>query len=510
MAQYRDLNAPPGRVLADIVADMKAEARQSKTGAAGVKDLGLLGDIVWTRPSSSAASLRDVDLDLADARQRIEDAERDLSGTGQRLADAEQAVTDAVAAIDGKLDEAALDDDATSRRLATAMEDVTRKLIVTESAILNHATLIGDTVVDNINVQGKLIGTDGVFTGTVDFANVNVTGTQIVNKLAANSISADKISGGSFEGNQFTGGTFEGTAFRGGSFVGGIYATHPNPDQVGGVMIDDNWGIRGWDSDGNRVFWLSRNTGTLRQSATTYLTDPATGDGLVLAPRSVEGSSYIYFSAGGTTAGSQAAIWRQSYSNGDEPLMMRGAQGGGVHVQDILSVAGPISGKQDLLLTRDARVVRHIQARGNLLAAGAATTSAASNAYIVSPSHSSWTEAGRVYVGKSSRRYKRNIVDWNPDAERVLAMRPRQWQHSDPASPIDERWHVGFIAEEIDDLGLRGLVRYEVSPKGDYLPDGLNYERFAAAQQIVLQKHEAEINELRERIALLEKNQEHQ
>ena len=42
MAQYRDLNAPPSRVLADIVADMKAEARQSKTGAAGVKDLGLL------------------------------------------------------------------------------------------------------------------------------------------------------------------------------------------------------------------------------------------------------------------------------------------------------------------------------------------------------------------------------------------------------------------------------------------------------------------------------------
>ena len=422
-----------------------------------------------------------------------------------------EAVTDPgllLATMDPSASEAAKE--ALTARIVQAMSVQTKKLVVTEETILNHATLIGQTVVDDINIQGKLIGTDGVFTGTVDFANVNVTGTQIVNKLGANSISADKISGGSFEGNQFTGGTFEGTAFRGGSFVGGIYATHPNPDRVGGVMIDDNWGMRGWDSDGNQTFRLSKSTGTMRLSANAYLTDPATGDGLVLAPRSSEGSSFIYFSSGGTTAGNQAAIWRQSYSNGDEPLMMRGAQGGGVHVQDILSVAGPISGKQDLLLTRDARVVRHIQARGNLLAAGAATTSAASNAYIVSPSHSSWTEAGRVYVGKSSRRYKRNIVDWNPDAERVLAMRPRQWQHDDPNSPIDERWHVGFIAEEIDDLGLRGLVRYEVSPEGDYLPDGLNYERFSAAQQIVLRKHEDEINELRERIALLEKNQEPQ
>ena len=46
MVQYRDLNAPPARMLADVVADMKAQERQSKTGDAGVKDLGKAGDIV--------------------------------------------------------------------------------------------------------------------------------------------------------------------------------------------------------------------------------------------------------------------------------------------------------------------------------------------------------------------------------------------------------------------------------------------------------------------------------
>src|SRR5699024_8946315 len=113
--------------------------------------------------------------------------------------------------------------EALSANIVDAMSVNTKKLVVTEEAILNHATLIGDTVVDNINVTGKLIGTDGVFTGTVDFENVNVTGTQLVEKLEANSISADLI-----EGGRFTGETFEG-----GSFVGGEFRTSDNlPGQV--------------------------------------------------------------------------------------------------------------------------------------------------------------------------------------------------------------------------------------------------------------------------------------
>src|SRR5699024_8141079 len=110
-----------------------------------------------------------------------------------------------------------------SAAIVNAMSVNTKKLVVSEEAILNHATLIGDTVVEDINVTVKLIGTDGVFTGTVDFENVNVTGTQLVEKLEANSIRADLI-----EGGRFTGETFEG-----GSFVGGEFRTSDNlPGQV--------------------------------------------------------------------------------------------------------------------------------------------------------------------------------------------------------------------------------------------------------------------------------------
>ena len=75
-------------------------------------------------------------------------------------------------------------------------------LVVTDSAILNHATLIGQTVVDDINVQGKLIGTDGVFTGTVDFENINVTGGAIVEKLSGNTLSGVTVTAGSIDGSR--------------------------------------------------------------------------------------------------------------------------------------------------------------------------------------------------------------------------------------------------------------------------------------------------------------------
>lgn len=162
MVQYRDLNAPPSRMLADVVADMKAQERQSKTGDAGVKDLGESGDVVWPRPDGTPVSVRDVDLDLADARQRIEDAEGDLAGAQARI-------------------DTALDAEGHVR----------------EDEILRNATLLGETVVQEINVTEKLVGTDGVFTGTVDFANVNVTG-----ELLANEISGEHVYGTVVEGGE--------------------------------------------------------------------------------------------------------------------------------------------------------------------------------------------------------------------------------------------------------------------------------------------------------------------
>ena len=101
----------------------------------------------------------------------------------------------------------------------------------------------------------------------------------------------------------------------------------------------------------------------------------------------------------------------------------------------------------------------------------------------------------------SSRRYKENIRDWGADPEAVLALQPRTWQASNPLEGDDpEAWFVGFVAEEVHDLGLTELVQYDEEGK----PDALHYATFSVAQQAVLRKHEEEIADLRSRIKELE------
>lgn len=75
--------------------------------------------------------------------------------------------------------------DTMAAKLVEAMSTVTKRLIVTEDAVLQHVAILGQTVVEDINVHGKLVGTDGVFTGTVDFENVNVTGEVLADMIMA-------------------------------------------------------------------------------------------------------------------------------------------------------------------------------------------------------------------------------------------------------------------------------------------------------------------------------------
>ena len=377
-------------------------------------------------------------------------------------------------------------------RQVQSMSVATKKLIVTDEAILNHATLIGQTVVDDINVQGKLIGRDGVFTGTVDFENVNVTGTQLVNKLGANSIEANMIKGGSFSGEKFTGGEFNGATIIGGAIATTVYASRD-----GGVHIGETTGIRAWDTSGKQTFHLSSSTGAMAVAKSITVSDDSAGRGVYIMPK-VPGAeaTAIYMSSDGKTGSSSAAIVTRFDTDGSEPIEIRGGGGSGVYTNGgVYNEGGPLSTDLDVM-GRDGLFRGKVRTRSAPTTSGAASVRLGTNT----------SNKGVIYEVTSSRRYKRNIVDWSPDPERVLALQPRQWQHDDPNFPkeIDETWHVGFVAEEVDELGLKGLVAYSGDGKGGWRPESLNYDRFAAAQQVVLQKHEAEIKELREHIALLE------
>lgn len=72
MVQYRDLNAPPSRMLADVIADMKAQERQSKTGDHGKKHMGETGDSTWVDPGTGAAhSVREIPSAMDQLREQL-------------------------------------------------------------------------------------------------------------------------------------------------------------------------------------------------------------------------------------------------------------------------------------------------------------------------------------------------------------------------------------------------------------------------------------------------------
>ena len=101
MVQRYNLNEPPPKTFAQLVAEANEKAKSSKTGAHGIKALGETGDIVWLRPDSTTVSVRDVDLNLEDARVRIEEAEQALVLTDERLEAAEGTVAGVRDELDG-------------------------------------------------------------------------------------------------------------------------------------------------------------------------------------------------------------------------------------------------------------------------------------------------------------------------------------------------------------------------------------------------------------------------
>lgn len=77
--------------------------------------------------------------------------------------------------------------------LVRAMSTETKNLVVTESAILQHTTLLGTTVAERLNVTKKLVARDAIVDGTLDVAQLNVTEQMAAEIVNAMSVNAKKL-----------------------------------------------------------------------------------------------------------------------------------------------------------------------------------------------------------------------------------------------------------------------------------------------------------------------------
>lgn len=100
-----------------------------------------------------------------------------------------------------------------------------------------------------------------------------------------------------------------------------------------------------------------------------------------------------------------------------------------------------------------------------------------------------------VGADNSTRRAKFNIKTLEDDFSLILQAQPRTYTRKvDP-----NHWEVGYIAEEMDSLGLKKLVEYDELGR----PDGYNYEKMILYVTEVLKMQHNDIANLQAEIAAL-------
>lgn len=105
------------------------------------------------------------------------------------------------------------------------------------------------------------------------------------------------------------------------------------------------------------------------------------------------------------------------------------------------------------------------------------------------------SSTGRFFFDNSSRRYKRDITPLADDFKLILKAQPKTYTR--PNAP--GRWELGYIAEEMDSLGLNKLVFYNENG----IPDGYNYGKMILYVTEVLKMHNADIEALQQEVAAL-------
>lgn len=107
------------------------------------------------------------------------------------------------------------------------------------------------------------------------------------------------------------------------------------------------------------------------------------------------------------------------------------------------------------------------------------------------------------YNSASSKRFKHQITPLNLDVEKILTIQPVIFKYNSGILHETENQdsiHVGFIAEDLDEAGLTNFVGYDENG----VPESIQYSRYVIALQAVVRDQAQKINDLKNRVSLLE------
>ena len=244
MVQYRDLNAPPARMLADVVADMKAQERQSKTGDAGVKDLGETGDIIWPRWDGGEDSVREVSANVEAARGDIAELnEVILPELADELETSRTDLQQKLDAANARIDDIIVDGGGAGNFTTYSINEPTTEgagegdqwFRVVNGEVIGQwrwdgsvwqPVTLTDAIIAGIDLS-KLVSNGNLSEVVANkmFADLFAANKITAQELAVGAVTAESIASGAIHADEIVGGSFTGETFEGGTFIGGEFRT---------------------------------------------------------------------------------------------------------------------------------------------------------------------------------------------------------------------------------------------------------------------------------------------
>lgn len=329
MVQYRDLNAPPARTLAEIVADMRASERQSKTGDAGVKDLGETGDIIWPRWDGGEESVREVGENVEAARVSIAELnEVVLPELADELETSRIDLQQKLDAANARIDDIIVDGGGAGNFTTYSINEPTTAgtgegdqwFRVVNGEVIGQwrwdgaawqIVTLTDAIIAGIDLS-KLVSNGNLSEVVANkiWADLFTANKITTDELAAGAVTAENLAAGAIRAESIEGGSFVGETFEGGTFTGGLFKTSDAlPGQV--EFADDGY-IPSWGGVGEAYPGL-RITPT---DTSTTATPPGIGaldDGVIVdGGKSTSGVSSFIMTAPG------AALLRSKRADGTD------------------------------------------------------------------------------------------------------------------------------------------------------------------------------------------------
>jgi hypothetical protein len=102
---------------------------------------------------------------------------------------------------------------------------------------------------------------------------------------------------------------------------------------------------------------------------------------------------------------------------------------------------------------------------------------------------------GQIFWENSSLRFKENILTLEDEWSKILHTRPVKYTR--PGA--ENYWEYGYLAEEIDSIGLTNLVTYDTTG----LPNNVNYEKMVLYLTEMVKLQQNRLDQLDRQIKIL-------